>query len=339
MKEFAYNYIYFCCVEGKINLNPNGYYTICSRDLDNVEGIEAVHYPLWHKPLLLRLIYTIHNSRKINNRINIPFKKLWWPIIFDGSFSKKKPLCFVFEERMPIEYIEYLKNKYEGSRAVLIYRDLKKITQSIYPNHPDNPVFDLQMTIDAREAKQYGWGHFDEYESKPEVKLSNNYPESDVFFAGKAKDRLPRLLRAYEIFTKAGLRVKYFLTEVPKSDRKPLPGVEYADKFMTYTEMLYHTVNSRCVLEINQAEAIGYTSRFLEAVMFNKRLITDNQDVKKSKFYSPENILCIKDVNDILASFVTNDNIVDYKYDNEFSPVHLIENIDEELFKRYGIKQ
>ena len=338
MKEWAYNYIFFCYVEGKTRINPNGYYTICTRDLDTVEGVEAVHYPLWHKPRWLRELYTIHNSRKIDLKINLPFKKLWWPHIFKGEFSSSKPLCFVFEARMPIAYIEYIKKHYPGSKAVLIYRDLRKITQSRFPNHPDNPVFDLQMTIDAREAKQYGWGHFDEFESKPEVKISSNYPESDVFFAGKAKDRLPRLLQAYDIFSKAGLKVKYYLTGVPESDRKPLPGVEYADRFMPYTEMLYHTVNSRCVLEINQAEAVGYTSRFLEAVMFNKRLITDNQEVKTSKFYSPENILCIRNINDILADFVINDKPVDYNYNNEFSPIHLIEKIDEELIKRYGKK-
>lgn len=338
MKELSYNYIFFCVIEGKMRLNPDEYYTICTRDLDKVDGVEAVHYPLWHKPYWLRVLYTIHNSRKINQKINLPLKKLWWPHIFKGKFANEKPLCFVFEQRMPIAYIEFIKKRYPRSKAVLIYRDLRKITQTSFPDLPDNPVFDLQMTIDAREAKQYGWGHFDEFESKPEVKISSNYPESDVFFAGKAKDRLPRLLRAYDIFTKAGLKVKYYLTGVPEADRKPLAGVEYADKFMTYTEMLYHTVNSRCVLEINQAEAVGYTSRFLEAVMFNKRLITDNQDVKKSKFYSPENILCIKDIKDISADFVINNNPVDYKYNNEFSPIHLIEKIDEELIKRYGRK-
>lgn len=336
MNELDYNYVFFCLVEGKTRLNPDRYYTICTRDLDTAEGVEAVHFPMWHKPHWLRVLYSIHNSKKINRKVNLPLKKLWWPFIFKGEFSKKKPLCFVFEERMPIDYIEYVKNRYPNSKAVLIYRDLRKITHILYPNHPDNPVFDLQMSIDAREAEKYGWGHFDEFESKPEVEISSNYPESDVFFAGKAKDRLPRLLQAYDIFSKAGLKVKYYLTGVPESDRKPLPGVEYADRFMTYTEMLYHTVNSRCVLEINQAEAVGYTSRFLEAVMFNKRLITDNQDVKKSKFYTPENILCIKDIDNITADFVKNDTPIDYKYNNEFSPIHLIEKIDKELTKRYG---
>lgn len=50
---------------------------------------------------------------------------------------------------------------------------------------------------------------------------------------------------------------------------------------MTYREMLYHTVNSKVVLEINQGCVDGFTSRFLESVMYNKRLLTNNFAVQK----------------------------------------------------------
>lgn len=115
------------------------------------------------------------------------------------------------------------------------------------------------------------------------------------------------MLKAYNIFTKAGLRCKYYLTGVPQNKRINLPGIEYAEKFMPYSEMLYHTINSKCILEINQYEAVGYTSRFLEAVMYNKRLITDNKDVMLSKFYSSDNIMCISDILDIDPSFVSSE--------------------------------
>lgn len=331
MNSLNYNYVVFNTVEGKLNLRESGYCTICLRDLDRMEGVIPVYYPLYHKSLITRLFYNIHNSAKINGCIKLPFKKLWWPYIFKSNFNNDKPVCFIFLDRMPIAYIKFLKNRYPGSKAILLFRDLRKITQSKYPNHPDNPVFDYQFTIDSKEAKKYGWIHFDEFESKPDIKISPDYPESDVYFAGKAKDRLERLLKAYKIFTDAGLKVNYYLTGVPKENQIEMPGIVYADKFMPYSEMLYHTVNSRCVLEINQEEAVGYTSRFLEAVMFNKKLITDNQDVKKSKFYNPQFIQCIDNVENIDPRFIMDENPVDYKYNGEFSPIHLIEKIDEVL--------
>lgn len=327
----SYNYVVFNQIEGKLQFNEDGYYTICLRDLDKFPDIRPVYFPLQHKNVLLRLLYNIHNSRKVNKILKLPFKHIWWPYMFDDKFQNEHPLCFVFIERMPIEYIKYLKKRYPRSKAILIYRDLRFVTETLFPKHPDNPVFDFQFTIDAREAKKYNWIHFEEFESKPEVKTDPAYPESDVFFAGKAKDRLERLLKAYDIFTKAGLKVKYYLTGVPNESQIELSGVIYADKFMSYSEMLYHTVNTRCVLEINQKEAVGYTSRFLESVMFNKRLITDNQDVTKSKFYNPDYIQCIDKVENIDPKFIINENPIDYKYNGEFSPIHLIEKIDEIL--------
>lgn len=334
MNSLKYNYVVFNSVEGKMRLREHGYYTMCLRDLDNIEGIKPIYFPLQESPIFFRALYNIHNSGKINKKIDLPLKKLWWPYIFNDDFKTEKPLCFVFLARMPIKFVSYLKNRYRNSKTVLLFRDLRKVTDKHFPDYSDNPVFDLRFTIDREEAKKYNWIHFDEFESKPDITISSNYPESDVFFAGKAKDRLPRLIEAYDIFTSAGLKVKYYLTGVPEEDQVMCPGITYATKFMSYSEMLYHTVNSRCVLEINQKEAVGYTSRFLEAVMFNKRLITDNKDVLMSPFYNPKSIQYIKDVREINPDFILDPTPVNYGYNGEFSPLHLIEKIDRELVKR-----
>ena len=86
-----------------------------------------------------------------------------------------------------------------------------------------------------------------------------------MFFCRKSKDRLPLLSKAYDQLTKAGLKVFFYLTQVPKKERTELPGIVYSDTFMSYREMLYHSVNTRCMLDITQNNQQGYTSRFLEA--------------------------------------------------------------------------
>ena len=95
--------------------------------------------------------------------------------------------------------------------------------------------------------------------------------------------------------------------------------------------MLYHSVNARCILEINQENADGYTSRFLEAIMFNKRIITDNESVKLSEFYSDKNIQIITDYTDVNASFILNPEKIDYNYNGQFSPVNLLKRIEDIL--------
>lgn len=336
MSKLHYNFIVFNNKESKYKLNKNAYYAICLMDLYNMKGVENVFSPLYHKNRLLQFLYYLHTSKRINKYINLPFKSIWFPLYVKNDFIDKKPLCFVFGDRLSLDYWAYVKKKYPDCKIVMLHRDLRRLTEQKNPAYLTSNLIDLQMSIDAEESNKYGMIFFHEFESKIKIPISDNYPESDIFFAGKAKDRLPRLMHAYEIFRNAGLNVKYYLTEVPETDQKLLPGIEYANKPMPYTDMLYHTINTRCILEINQAEAVGYTSRFLEAIMYNKRLITDNKEVKKSKFYTPENILCINDISDIDPRFISREGNVNYNYHDEFSPIHLIKQIDDILVNRYG---
>ena len=55
--------------------------------------------------------------------------------------------------------------------------------------------------------------------------------------------------------------------------------------------------------------------------------------MRKSKFYNSNYIMFINTIDDLDPSFV-NEDPVDYHYDNEFSPIHLINKIDNELSKQ-----
>ena len=202
---------------------------------------------------------------------------------------------------------------------------------------PDNPLLDLEMTYDKGESKQYGYPWFSEYESRIDIPVSE-IPESDVFFAGRVKDRLPKIMEAYEVFSAAGMKTFFYLTGVPEKDRKPYEGIVYSDHNMSYKEMLTHTVNTRCVLEINQGNSDGYTSRFLESVIYGKRLVTNNQSIKESPFYKSGHIQVVNEISEINTDVIKKGNgFVDYQYNGEFSPFRMIDRVDEELIKKYGV--
>lgn len=334
---FKYNYIFFNAEgQNKRSKNPDDYYSICTADLERMDNVRVVSYPLDYAPYYIRVIFNLHHMRRINQYIRLPFKNLWYPFYFKEDFHDKKPLCFVISGRyLSIDYIYYLKANYPDAKFVIIHRDLMEVTFRSWPECTEEmmrELFDLRMTFDEKEAEKYHILYFSEFESKIDVPIASDYPLSDVFFAGKAKGRLDKLLCLYDVFSKAGLKCDFYITETPKDRQKPLSGVEYAERQMTYSDMLYRTVNSNCVLEINQAGAVGYTSRFLEAVMFNKKLLTDNLSIKNSKFYRQDYIQCFSEVDSLDVNFIIRDvGKVDYNYVGEFSPMHLIEQIDKEL--------
>lgn len=333
---FNYNYVLFNTYDNKFGIDQKGYNTICVKDLENCPQIRVVSYPLDYTPKWIRYAFGIHNSEKIAKKIKLPLKNLWYPFYFKNNFEEEKPLCFiVLNHRLSLDYIKFLKKTYPTCRIVLLHRDLIKVCKRVAPQLLFNPIFDLEMTFDSGESKQYGMPIFSEYESKANIPVKSEI-ESDMFFAGRAKDRLPKLLKAYGIFKEAGLKVYYYLTGVPVEDQISLPGIVYAEKNMSYYEMLCHTVNTRCVLEINQEGASGYTSRFLEAVLYDKKLITNNEFIRQSKFYKSGNIQIVDKMEDIDPSFVKNDFKVKYEYNGEFSPFRMIERVEEELINKYG---
>lgn len=330
---YHYNYVYFNANCNGSVIDPNEYNAICTRDLESIDSINVVQVPLQNKPALLRMLFNFHNDPRINRRIRLPFKSLWYPYYFSDSFSESKPYCFIFAStNYSFDYIDYLRKRYPNCKIVKVHRDLVKVSHNDpqYSEENMNRVFDLRLTIDRDEAKKYKLHYFDEIESKIDVGIDPNYPLTDVFFAGKAKDRLPKLIEAYDKFVSFGLKCDFFITHVSQKDQIYRKGITYSERYMPYLEMLYKSINARYMFDVNQEGAVGYTSRFLEAVIYNKPLITDNKAVRDTKFYKTGNILYYESVSDIDKTFFEKE-VVDYQYDGEFSPLRLIEKVDSLL--------
>lgn len=333
--DLSYNYVIFNTPEGRrFRVDEDEYYYICSKDLVGSNGFIVVPHPLYDRSVLLQMAYKIHNSPKINQLVRLPFKEKWFPIYYKGNFPDDRPICFVImNPHLPIDYLKFLKKKYSNCKIVRLHRDLRAVGERMSPGLSDSGILDLEMTIDYGESIKYNWPHFCEFESKIEIKEQRPF-ECDLFFAGKAKDRIPLLMEIYQRAVKAGFKVYYYLVGVKSEEQIDLPGIVYADKFMSYREMLTHSVNCKCMLEVNQRGADGYTSRFLEAVMYNKKLITNNSYVKQSSFYRPDYIQCFDSAKEIDLNFINNVTPIDYHYNNEFSPFRVIDRIEEELAKQ-----
>lgn len=131
---------------------------------------------------------------------------------------------------------------------------------------------------------------------------------SDIFFIGRDKDRLQLLMQLSNIFNKEGLKSKIIVTR----ERKKVYSKE-EKRFLSletipYEETLRYSVNTKCLLEIMQKGQEGFTLRTLEAMFFNKKLITNNIRIREYDFYDPRNIYIIGyDLGDIKDFILGND--------------------------------
>ena len=76
----------------------------------------------------------------------------------------------------------------------------------------------------------------------------------------------------------------------------------------------------------------GYTLRTCEAIMYDKKMITNNPEIKNAVFYSPERISVFEDVSEIDADFVLREpQKVDYQFKDKLSPLKFLEFLDEKF--------
>ena len=330
---FNYNYVVFSWLMPNCKNIDDDYYAICLRDLADRDDVVVNYYPLQDRSFFLRLLYRISNSRIFNNKFWTFKRSIWYPFIFKNKFKNKKPVCFVCIRFPEPEYLLYLRKHNPNSKIVMFCRDLLKTHMSDYLKyqHLKESVYDYWVSYDEDDCAKYGFVHLDEFESKLNIYKDDEYPLCDVFFTGRAKDRLPRLLEIYDVLTSKGVKCLFLIMGAPKDIMKGRDGFKCIDAPIPYSEMLRLTVNSRCLLDLNQSECVGYTSRILEAIIYNKKLITDNASILKTKYYSPLHIQYVKSPDEIDVRIIKDNPDVDFHYVDEFSPLRRLAQIDKLL--------
>ena len=120
--------------------------------------------------------------------------------------------------------------------------------------------------------------------SNPLLEMSSEY---DGFFVGRDKGRLPVLEKLYQCFEHPFFYVL--------QDHKPSSSSElqFQERLLEYTDYLSYMAKSEVIIEILPSPNADFTMRTIEAIFYQKKLITDNKNIAKEPFYNENNILII----------------------------------------------
>lgn len=306
-------------------------YTISYSDLERASNARYLTEGIYTKNPLLKVLYKIHTSQRINTKINLPFKSLWNKMAYINDFEDDKPICYVFFAGiywLSKEYIAFLRKQQPTCRIVIFYQDLIKTHMQLFDE--TRKLVDMIVSFDLGDAEKYGvfyhplvYSHYD--------KIKDRGYRSDVYFVGKAKDRFDLIISVYEKLKEFGLVCDFHITGVPKEKQKYSDEIDYCNQ-MGYEENLSHILGTKCILEIMQGGGIGFTLRYAEALMYDKKMITNNPEIKNAKFFSKEKILTINNQNDIKEEFVRNIGLeISYECKDQLSPKAFIEFLDNLL--------
>jgi hypothetical protein len=320
--KLGYKYIIYNSADYKDGSNnSDGYYTICLNDLVNVPNIEIIGGPLPVMPRFLNyFIRALHKMKVSLLLLNLVVKR---------APQDSKDLCVVLMRIFDVTYLTWLRYQYPKAKFVFFLRDLYETKQPHVGLYKEFGLIDYWGSYDEDEYRKYKMDfYYPEIESRINFFNMDLSPNCDVFFAGAAKKRYPQLLKVYDYLTKFGIKCSFIIMDVNEEEKELRDGIIYTHDLIPYREMLIRSQRCNCLLDINQEGAVGNTSRFLEAIVYNKKLITNNQTARDSKFYNPNYICVFADVTEIKPEFILSSVEVDYKYNNEFSPVGLIETIN-----------
>lgn len=246
-------------------------------------------------------LFRLHCSKKTNRFFNLPFKEIWVkyvvpPEILKGFDSDSK-ICFCITG-MEYEYVnwgllKYLRKRYPSARFLFFFTDVEAFYPLYFKNFSVSTIktqFDLVVSYNSIDVERY-----DLVLNRPMILSCVEYKKLpicyDVFFVGRAKDRLDTILRVAKAIKGNGFTIRFYLLDVPDNKKEAIDGIYYLDKYMPYTMVLNEIAKSRCILNIQQHDADGITMREYEALYMNKMLISDSKAFKDSPFFTEEKMI------------------------------------------------
>ena len=145
-------------------------------------------------------------------------------------------------------------------------------------------------SFDKADCKQYGMKQNIQYYygDRNDTMTDTEY---DVYFVGHDKGRAKKLQDIKTTLDEQGITYKF---DVIKESSPNIP----------YNTVRANIRKTKAILEINQAGQEGYTLRALEALFFQKKLITSNVSLKKEKFYNPSNIYILNQEDTSIKDFM-----------------------------------
>lgn len=304
------------------------YYKVIYHDIIEKENVRFIVSPVANRSLFIRTLYKVMMSSKLD----FIFKKFRSLLncLYDRYFDNEDRTVYLFfYGRLPWvdnHLLEYLKKKHKSCLTVCYFQDL--IAKKNVDIEKVKSQFDLVLDYDEEEAKNFNLV----YAPTPfsYIKLDDvSTSETDVYFIGKAKERLQEIFDVFNLLTAHGFKCDFYIADVPEKRQIKRAGLHYIDKNLSYLENLKKVSKAKIVLELMQTGAIGYTLRTWEAIAYNKVLLTNNTSLNKTPLVNQYNILAFDKLDEAAIEKLKAYRKKCYTYKNEFSPTKLLRKIDE----------
>ena len=235
---------------------------------------------------------------------------------FACVFMNLQRFLSIFNSSLPKRLIigEWKKKKAE---TIILFEEVasKDTIKLLDQNNPNSRkiyyIWNTNVNCEKVEyARRNGWEiwSFDknECERKKYLYINQFYPMKDivseqkkwdVFFCGYDKGRAESIKKLIKVFKQDELSFKIIIREwgikqyikAIKSLNRSLVTIFEID----YKKVIQYIEKSRCILDIVKEGQTGYTMRVMEALFYEKKLITNNIRILDADFYKESNFFIL----------------------------------------------
>lgn len=268
------------------------------------------YFPHEMESCVIRVLYSSNSvvnriTRKLVLRYNISHGiryifKHWMKDV------EKADTIIIFDTGNASYISSFLKKSYPSKRVIIWYWN--SVTESISVETIDKGV--EIWSFDPEDCKRYGMRFntqfFIEDNLKRRQTMNHLY---NVFYVGADKDRARYLKKLKDIFQKNNISYYFNLVKYHNSTNEV--GIEYKQA-LSYKEVLGYIYNSKVLVDLVADWQSGLTLRPLEALFYQKKLITNMKKIMNYDIYNRNNIFIIDvDSWEELPAFIMG------KYDDE----------------------
>lgn len=283
----------------------------------------------------LGLFFRVFLSRRIKKiRALKPIKNLLYKKLFFLDDDSGEGTCYYFGVFWyDDDLFEMLKKRYPDARMIFNFHDTVESKRKLIKGFSIEAlkrVFDLVCSYSVIDANRYGLYYVPDMYSRLPLKDLPHYQEYDVVFIGAAKDRLQTIISVFDRLSSFGLKCWFYIVGAKRNERCFRKGITYSNKYLSFEEVIARQASARCLLEITQQGSTDTTLRFWDAVLYNKKIITNCQSVKNYSYFNTQYVLLFQNINDISKDFFSSSS-VDFYYKGDVSPLTIFKQMEEQL--------
>lgn len=240
---------------------------------------------------------------KLEHRLNSGNKSQWYNSEWSEHVSDYN-VIILFDAFDDSDIVEYICRKAPNTRLIIYYYNMIKRVELL----DRIKTLDCEIwSFDKNDAIKYKLKYnpqfyFRKIDFDGDVLRNFDY-KSDVFFVGKDKNRLSSLMNIDMQLQNNGVRTK-FIVVGDRQQRYTSKQKNYLGKHISYAECIEYVKHTKCIFDMVQKGQKGMTLRVVEAMFFNKKLITNNDNILYMDFYDSQNIYVIGHDNRSMSDFI-----------------------------------